>query len=72
VLIIMTGYAMQKGTQAAVWDAALALPMVALAVVGFYLTQPGMDDCPADTPRWMRQTLWAAVATVPAAVWVSV
>jgi hypothetical protein len=71
-LVIMTGYAVQGGTPAAIRETGLALPMVALAVVGFYLTQPGMDDCPLDTPRWLRQTLWAAVASVPAAVFVSV
>jgi phytol kinase len=69
VLIIMTGYALiQHGVPEAVREAALALPLVALAVVGFYLSQPGMDACPFDTPRWLRQTLWAAVASVLAAI----
>jgi len=67
-LIIMTGYAaILNGTPAAVREAALALPMVALAVFGFYFTQSGMDDCPSDTPRWLRQTMWAAVASLLAA-----
>lgn len=67
-LIIMTAYAaIQNGTPAVIRQAALALPMVALAVVGFYGTQPGMEDCPYDTPRWLRQTAWASVASLLAA-----
>jgi phytol kinase len=68
-LIVVTGYAaVQNGTPAAIREAGWAVPMVALAVVGFYFTQPGMDDCPSDTPRWVRQTVWAAVASVSAAL----
>jgi phytol kinase len=32
-----------------------ALPAIALAAAGFYLTQPQVRDCPVDTPRWLRQ-----------------
>jgi phytol kinase len=32
---------------------------VAAAVLAFYWTQPGLDDCPSDTPRWLRQALCA-------------
>src|SRR5258707_512900 len=68
-LVILAGYAaVQNGTPASVRETALSLPMVALAVVGFYFTQPGMDDCPSDTPRWVRQVLWAAFASVLAAL----
>jgi phytol kinase len=46
-----------------------ALPGVALAAVGFYLTQPGVRDCPTDRPRWLRQAahgvLGSAVGLVP-------
>jgi phytol kinase len=46
-----------------------ALPGVALAAAGFYLTQPGVRDCPLDTPRWLRQAahgaLGSAVGLVP-------
>ena len=56
------------GAPSAIRDVALALPPVALAVVGFSVVQPGMGDCPADTPRWIRQTMCAAVASVLAVV----
>jgi hypothetical protein len=63
----MTGYAIVlNGTSVALREALLSLPMVALAVIGFSLTQPGMDDCPFDTPRWLRQTLWAGLASLTA------
>jgi phytol kinase len=46
-----------------------ALPGVALAAVGFYLTQPSVRDCPTDRPRWVRQAahgaLGSAVGLVP-------
>ena len=32
-----------------------ALPAVALAAAGFYVTQPSVRDCPQDRPRWLRQ-----------------
>jgi phytol kinase len=64
-LNIMTGYAMvQDWAPAAIREAALAGVPVAVAVIGFYLVQPGMDDCPVDVPRWVRQTACAAVASV--------
>jgi phytol kinase len=53
---------------------ALACALVALAGVAgasllFYTTQPGMNDCPTDTPRWLRQAaasaLGSAVGLVP-------
>jgi phytol kinase len=36
---------------------------VSLATVGFYLTQPAMEDCPADGPRWLRQAAWALLGS---------
>jgi phytol kinase len=46
-----------------------ALPGVAVAAVGFYVTQPNVRDCPADRPRWVRQAahsaLGSAVGLVP-------
>ena len=42
---------------------------VAVAAIGFYLTQPQVRDCPADVPRWLRQAvhgaLGSAVGLVP-------
>jgi phytol kinase len=40
-----------------------ALPGVALAAVGFYLTQPNVRDCPADRPRWVRQAAHGAIGS---------
>jgi phytol kinase len=40
-----------------------ALPGIALAAVGFYLTQPGVRDCPADRPRWVRQAAHGALGS---------
>lgn len=51
----------------AVREAFLALPLVAGAVVAFYLTQPDMHDCPFDAARWVRQGACAAAASVAAA-----
>jgi phytol kinase len=49
-----------------------ALVGVALAACLFYFTQPCLDDCPLDTPRWLRQGcaagLGSAVGFVPLCV----
>jgi phytol kinase len=46
-----------------------AVPGIALAAIGFYLTQPQVRNCPADTPRWLRQAahggLGSAVGLLP-------
>lgn len=54
----------QHESARAIQDAVVALPVVTLAVVAFYLIQPGMDDCPVDRARWVRQAACAAVASV--------
>jgi phytol kinase len=41
-----------------------ALPGVAVAAVGFYLSQPCVRDCPTDNPRWFRQALHGAIGSV--------
>jgi phytol kinase len=50
----------------------VALAGAALAACVFYFTQPGLDDCPLDTPRWLRQGcaagLGSAVGVVPLCV----
>jgi phytol kinase len=48
---------------AAWWPAAATVGPIALAAVTFYFTQPGMDDCPTDTGRWVRQGLVAGAAS---------
>jgi phytol kinase len=37
---------------------------VSLAVFVFFATQPGLDDCPADMPRWLRQATHSGLASV--------
>ncbi len=44
-------------------DSAIALAGTVLAAIGFFLTQPGIDDCPVDTPRWLRQAAWAGLGS---------
>lgn len=50
-------------------NALCAMPGVALAAIGFYVTQPNVRDCPTDRPRWLRQAaggaLGSAVGLVP-------
>jgi phytol kinase len=40
-----------------------ALPGVALAALGFYVTQPQVHNCPLDTPRWLRQAANAGIGS---------
>jgi hypothetical protein len=44
--------------------ASVALAGVAFAVTAFWWIQPGMDDCPTNTPRWLRQALVAGLASL--------
>jgi phytol kinase len=37
---------------------------VSLAVLVFFYTQPGLANCPADLPRWLRQSTHAGLASV--------
>jgi hypothetical protein len=68
-LVVLTGYAVVRGaTPAVARHVACGLPPVLVAVAGFCATQPGMSDCPADTPRWLRQVVWAALASAVAAL----
>ncbi len=41
----------------------LALPATALAALGFYIAQPEVRNCPADTRRWLRQAGLAGLAS---------
>jgi phytol kinase len=53
----------------AVFGAEIGLAGVAVAALAFYLTQPGLDDCPTDTPRWLRQAAAAGLGSL-VALWV--
>jgi phytol kinase len=41
-----------------------AIPGIALATLAFYWTQPEINNCPADTPRWLRQGLHATLGSL--------
>src|SRR5262249_24566048 len=51
----------QGGPPSALACALAALVGVAGAAVLFFTTQPGMNDCPTDTPRWLRQAAASAL-----------
>ena len=64
-LLLFVPYVLAEGTAlGTLGRALLALPGVALAGGAFYLTQPGIRDCPTDTPRWLRQATHAALGSV--------
>lgn len=46
------------------YDLAAGLGGTTLAALGFYVTQPGLDDCPLDTARWLRQAAWAGLGSL--------
>ncbi len=54
----------EQWSRTAFHAAAVAPAGIALGVVLFYFTQPGMDDCPNDPERWMRQSGVAALGSV--------
>ncbi len=63
-LLLFGPFVLAAGLSAlAVRSALIALPAMAAAVLLFYATQPGMDDCPTDVPRWWRQAADAALAS---------
>jgi phytol kinase len=64
-LLLLAPYVLiEQGTSRAWLEAMLALPAVALAVAVFSWLQPGMDACPLDVPRWLRQGACAGAASV--------
>lgn len=56
--LVMHGFSDMMVTQTLV-----ALPVVALAALFFYSTQPQVRDCPCDAPRWLRQAASAGLAS---------
>lgn len=64
-LLVFLPYLLAEGTEDATWSSALlSLAGVAAAALAFYVTQPGIEDCPTDTPRWFRQGSYAALASL--------
>jgi phytol kinase len=63
-LFLFVPYAiMQWNDSRVVVEIVMALPATALAAAGFYLTQPEVRNCPADTLRWLRQAAHATAAS---------
>jgi phytol kinase len=42
----------------------MGIVAVGLAVVFFFGTQPALDNCPSDAPRWFRQAISSGLASV--------
>jgi phytol kinase len=73
-LLLFVPYAFVQGVTLHTLECALvALVGVAAAASAFYFTQPGIDDCPANTTRWLRQATHAGLASalglVPLYAW---
>jgi phytol kinase len=52
-------------TQGECWPAlGLSLGGIGLATLLFCGTQPGLDDCPTNTPRWLRQAAAAGLGSL--------
>jgi phytol kinase len=69
-VFVFTPYLLsERLAPAALTGTALGLAGVAVAALAFFLMQPGLDDCPTDTPRWLRQagaaSLGSMVGLVP-------
>lgn len=43
---------------------AVGLVGTAVVALSFYFAQPDLDDCPADTPRWLRQAAAAVLGSL--------
>lgn len=50
------------------FESMIALGGVTVAALAFYATQPSLDNCPADGPRWWRQAGAAALGSLAALV----
>jgi phytol kinase len=64
-LLLFGTYVIAQGFTSAAWLAAgVGLVGIMVAAVAFYWTQPGIDDCPTDTPRWLRQAADAGLCSL--------
>ena len=63
-LLLFAPYLLAEGiTTQTVKCTLLAFVGVTVAALAFYWTQPQLEDCPTDTPRWLRQALAAALGS---------
>ncbi|MBV8081514.1 MAG: hypothetical protein JOY86_00865 [Candidatus Eremiobacteraeota bacterium] len=63
LLLFIPYILMERWTQTSLVESAIALPCIAVVAMLFSALQPGMNDCPRDTPRWLRQTSGAVLAS---------
>jgi phytol kinase len=66
-LLVFVPYMIVAGLVSPHWSmvaVVAAFPLMAVAALVFYGTQPNIGNCPTDTPRWVRQGLCGAGASV--------
>ncbi len=67
-LIVFLPYCIvQRFSKVAREECVIALIAVAVATLIFNSTQPGMEDCPTDGPRWFRQAYIVLIVSAAAA-----
>lgn len=63
-LLIFVPFFLAEGAAGRALGRALcALPGIALATLIFYRTQPGVNDCPNNVERWVRQSIASTVGS---------
>jgi phytol kinase len=63
LLVFVPFFLAEGADRKALVQALCALPGIVLATLIFYRTQPGLDDCPNNVERWVRQTMASAVGS---------
>jgi hypothetical protein len=64
-LLLFLPYLLAEGISEETFRAVLlGAAGVTVAALLFYWIQPGIDDCPTDTPRWLRQAGCAGLASL--------
>jgi phytol kinase len=69
-VVLFGPYLLVEGLRRRALGAVAMAPLgIGLAAVAFYVIQPGMDDCPNTTARWVRQAAAAALGSA-AGIWI--
>ena len=64
-VLLFVPYLIAEGvSRQTVGNGLVGLASVSAAALAFYATQPGIEDCPTDTPRWVRQATYAGVGSL--------
>jgi hypothetical protein len=63
LLVFGTCLLIEQFRTPALWLAAIAPASIGFAAIVFYVMQPGMNDCPNTTVRWVRQAAAAALGS---------